>query len=139
MITCTRRLHFDAAHRIVNHESKCRFVHGHRYVVEATFEAAKLDALGRVVDFGVIREKLGTWLDEHWDHNAILWEQDKVLGELVAKETGQKIFYLPTNPTVENLADYLLNSVCKELFKGEAVRCVRMVIHETPNCSAEVC
>ena len=34
MITCTRRIEFDAAHRILNHESKCKMLHGHRYVVE---------------------------------------------------------------------------------------------------------
>ncbi len=43
MITCTRRIEFDAAHRILNHESKCKMLHGHRYAIEATFEAKNLD------------------------------------------------------------------------------------------------
>jgi 6-pyruvoyltetrahydropterin/6-carboxytetrahydropterin synthase len=137
MITCTRKLHFDAAHRIVNHESKCKYVHGHRYVVDATFVSNNLDSLGRVVDFGVIKEKLGNWIDKNWDHNIILWQKDESLGKMIEIETKQKVFYLPSNPTAENIADYLLNVVCAELFCNEDVKCVKIVVSETPNCYAE--
>ncbi|PIR39578.1 MAG: 6-carboxy-5,6,7,8-tetrahydropterin synthase [Alphaproteobacteria bacterium CG11_big_fil_rev_8_21_14_0_20_39_49] len=137
MISCTRKLHFDSAHRIVNHESKCKYVHGHRYVVDATFAAKELDDLGRIVDFGVIKEKLGKWVDDNWDHNIILWEKDKSLGDVIEKQTNQKVFYLPTNPTAENIADYLLNTVCKELFFDSEVECVKIKVFETPNCYAE--
>lgn len=136
-VTCTRRVEFDAAHRVVDHESKCKFVHGHRYVVEATFAAeAGLDALGRVIDFGEVRRVLGEWIDAHWDHTAILWQEDRALGEAVAAQTGQAIYYLPYNPTVENLALYLLQSICPQLFAASGVRCVAVKIWETPNCSA---
>jgi len=137
MISCTRRLHFDSAHRIVDHESKCKYVHGHRYVVDATFVANKLDELGRIVDFGVIKEKLGKWIDDNWDHNIILWEQDKSLGNMIQEQTKQQVFYLPTNPTAENIADYLLNTVCNELFCNSDVKCVKIKVQETPNCYAE--
>ena len=32
----TRRLEFDAGHRIPDHRSQCRHLHGHRYVLEIT-------------------------------------------------------------------------------------------------------
>ena len=54
--TCARRLEFDSGHRVLRHESKCRHVHGHRYVLELTCAAAQLDDLGRVIDFGVTRQ-----------------------------------------------------------------------------------
>lgn len=136
-LTCTRRLEFDAAHRVVNHESKCKHLHGHRYVVEATFHAPGLDPLGRVVDFGVIKEKLGKWLDDNWDHTAVLWEQDRALGDAIAQQTKQTIYYLPYNPTAENMAAYLLEKVCPGLFKGDALVCERILIRETPNCHVE--
>jgi 6-pyruvoyltetrahydropterin/6-carboxytetrahydropterin synthase len=137
VISCTRSIHFDAAHRIVNHESKCRFMHGHRYVVEATFVADGLDTLGRVIDFGVIKERLSGWIDENWDHNAILWENDKELGGAIAAATSQKVFYLPVNPTAENIADYLLKNVCPALFADAQVKCIKIRVHETPNCYAD--
>jgi 6-pyruvoyltetrahydropterin/6-carboxytetrahydropterin synthase len=131
-------LHFDAAHRIVNHESKCKFVHGHRYVVEATFGGEGLDNLGRVIDFGVIKEKLSGWIDTNWDHNAILWENDKQLGDAIAASTEQKIFYLPNNPTAENIADYLFSVVCPRLFADDNIKCLKIMVRETPNCYAEI-
>jgi len=136
-ITCTRRVEFDAAHRVARHESKCKYIHGHRYVVEATFEAEHLDALGRVIDFGQIKEVLGNWIDEHWDHTLILGTEDKTLGESVAKQTGQTVYYLPYNPTAENMAKYLLDAICPLLFKETGVRCSRIRIWETPNCYAD--
>jgi 6-pyruvoyltetrahydropterin/6-carboxytetrahydropterin synthase len=134
-ITCTRRLEFDAAHRVMEHESKCKHLHGHRYVVEATFAASKLDPLGRVVDFGVIKERLGAWIDEHWDHATILHERDRPLGEAIASHTHQQIFYLKNNPTAENMAAYLLEEICPTLFADCGVRCTQVALHETPNCS----
>ena len=32
----TRRLEFDAGHRIPHHASQCRHLHGHRYAIEIT-------------------------------------------------------------------------------------------------------
>ena len=136
-ITCTRRLEFDAAHRVMEHESKCKHLHGHRYAVEATFGAKDLDSLGRVIDFGVIKEKLGAWIDANWDHTTILHEKDKPLGDAIAAGTGQVIFYVPFNPTAENLARYLIEVVCKQVFEKEAIKCTRIRVHETPNCYAD--
>jgi 6-pyruvoyltetrahydropterin/6-carboxytetrahydropterin synthase len=136
MITCSRRLEFDAAHRVKCHESKCNNLHGHRYVVEVTVTAPQLDTLGRVVDFGVIKEKLGAWIDHHWDHQTILWQEDSALGEAIAAQTQQEIYYLPTNPTAENLALYLLETICPQLFPAP-LQVLKVKIGETPNCSAE--
>lgn len=136
-ITITRKLQFDAAHRVMQHESKCRNLHGHRYEVAATFTAKQgLDPLGRIIDFGVIKGKLGAWLDQNWDHATVLFEQDRMLGDAIAQATGQVIFYLPTNPTAENMAHYLLDIVCPQLFADTEVECSAIMLHETPNCAA---
>ncbi len=136
-ITCTRRVEFDAAHRVAGHENKCKYLHGHRYVVEATFTAKELDKLGRVVDFGVARKVLGGWIDENWDHNTILSRKDKKLGDLIEKSTGQSVYYIDGSPTAENIAAYLLAEVCPKLFKSSSFKCTQIKIWETPNCSAE--
>lgn len=138
MITCTRRIEFDTAHRILNHESKCKMLHGHRYALEASFEADDLDDLGRVIDFGEVRQILGLWIDENFDHNTILSQYDKKLGEEIAAQTGQKIFYLDENPTAENIASYVFKQVCPKLFADKNVKCVAIKLYETPNCYVEV-
>lgn len=136
-VNCTRKIEFDAAHRVIGHENKCKYFHGHRYVVEATFEADMLDTVGRVIDFGCIKEKLGGWIDDNWDHTAILSVEDKALGEAVAQLTKQNIFYLPSNPTAENMAAYLFEEVCPSLFKQAGLRCTKIKLYETPNCYSE--
>lgn len=135
-ITCTRRIEFDAAHRIMEHESKCKDLHGHRYVIEASFSSSELDALGRVIDFGIIKEKLGAWVDNNWDHTTILFDKDSTLGKSISDITGQTIFYLPYNPTAENMAKFLLEKICPELFADVPIKCVSILLYETPNCSA---
>ncbi len=137
IITCTRRLEFDAAHRVMLHESKCKYLHGHRYVVEASFSANELDALGRVIDFGVIKSRLGKWLDEYFDHNTILHEADSPLGEMIAQQLAQNIYYLPYNPTAENIARYLLEEICPPMFADSAITCTHIRVYETPNCYAD--
>lgn len=137
-LVCTRRLEFDAAHRLPGHEGKCKNLHGHHYIVEASFSAEGLDSVGRVVDFAVIKEKLGSWIDTNWDHNVILWEKDKTLGENISAETKQKIFYLLESPTAENMALYLFHEVCPKLFAGLGISCTNLRLYETPNCFVDV-
>jgi 6-pyruvoyltetrahydropterin/6-carboxytetrahydropterin synthase len=134
MIVCVRKIEFDSAHRLINHEGKCRMFHGHRYGVEASFVAKKLDEVGRVIDFGIIREVLGSWIDEYFDHNAILSIADQQLGNEIAKSTGQKIYYLANNPTAENIAIHLLYEICPKIFANHQVECVAIKLYETPNC-----
>jgi 6-pyruvoyltetrahydropterin/6-carboxytetrahydropterin synthase len=137
MITCTRKIAFDAAHRVMEHESKCKHLHGHRYVIEATFASDGLDALGRVVDFGVIKEKLGVWIDTHWDHNTILFNKDEILGEAISNRTDQDVYYMNANPTAENMAQHLLEDICPKLFIDTGIRCINIRLWETPNCYAD--
>lgn len=138
IISITRRIEFDSAHRVMEHEGKCKYLHGHRYVVEASFSADQLDALGRVIDFSVIKERLQCWIDENWDHNTILWDKDAPLGDQIALLTGREVFYLPYNPTAENLAFYLKQIICPALFPEKHLYCIRLRIYETPNCYAEL-
>jgi len=138
MIICTRRIEFDTAHRILNHESKCKMLHGHRYALEASFEAKDLDDLGRVIDFGEVRQILGLWIDENFDHNTILSRYDQKLGDKITAETGQKIFYLDETPTAENIAKYVFKEICPKLFAGKNVKCLAIKLYETPNCYVEV-
>jgi 6-pyruvoyltetrahydropterin/6-carboxytetrahydropterin synthase len=138
MITCTRKIEFDAAHRIMNHESKCKMLHGHRYVLEVTFLAKKLDNLGRIIDFGQVSEILGSWIDDNLDHNTILCIKDKKLGKNISSQTKQKIYYLEQNPTAENIARHIFSDICPKLFAKRNVKCVAIKLYETPNCHVNV-
>ena len=139
MISCARIIEFDCGHRVIGHEGKCRNLHGHRYKLHANFESKELDSLGRVVDFSVIKEKLGGWIDENFDHTCILSTKDCELGSEITKITNQKIYYIDANPTAENIAKYLFEKIIPTLFPEElGLKCKKLTIFETPNCYAEI-
>lgn len=132
MITCTRRLEFDAGHRLLRHEGKCKFVHGHRYAMEITCEAG-LDDVGRVIDFGKVKEVVGGWLDEFLDHGFIAQEGDPIIPFL--QEQKSKLYIVDFSPTAENLAQMVLDR-SRELLKNFGVNVVQVKCYETPNGSA---
>ena len=133
MFDISRRIEFDAAHRLMNHNSKCRTVHGHRYVMDVSF-SGELDGIGLVLDFGTIKQKLLAWIDEFWDHNLILHKDDSMLGKFIQDVTGQNVFYLDHNPTAEYMSYYIYSVVCPMLFPES--KCILVKLFETPNCVA---
>lgn len=138
MITITRKLEFDAGHRVYNHESKCATLHGHRYVVEVVATAPELDSIGRVIDFSVLKEKIGSWIDEKWDHTTLVYKDDSETHDALLKCPRYKEpFVCEFNPTAENMARYLLNEICPKLLAGTSVTVVKIKLWETPNCFAE--
>ena len=138
MITCTRKLTFDAGHRILNHEGKCRFPHGHTYIVYITAKAAKLDHIGRVVDFSVLKEVYGSWIDQNFDHGFLVWEKDIDLLKALSGVLGAKVYYCPFNPTAEEIAKFLGSyyEFVQALAEFDVEVC-QVVVCETPNCSAK--
>ena len=55
---CCVKIEFDAAHRVIGHQNKCRYLHGHRYVLEVTAVSNVLNSIGMVVDFGFLKTKI---------------------------------------------------------------------------------
>ena len=137
MITCTRRIQFCSGHRVFGHEGKCRHLHGHNYVAFITAEAEELDSVGRVIDFSVLKELVGGWIDRNWDHGCVLWAGDTEALLAVKACQPSKIFELPNNPTAENMADFLLLIVCPAVLKETGVVVTKIVLWETENCYAE--
>lgn len=137
--SCVRKIHFCYGHRVKDHESKCATLHGHNGIiwVHAT-PVDDLDKLGRVIDFSVLKEKVGGWVDTHWDHTTILYKDDQDTIDLVKKAPSFKdVFILPTNPTAENLAKYLLTEICPQVLKNSGVMVYKITFWETENCYAE--
>jgi len=97
-----------------------------------------LDTLGRVIDFSVLKEKFGGWIDEHWDHGFIYYDKDKEMEKALNMIEGQKKYALPYNPTAENLAKYLFQVIAPELVSDTDIFISKIVIWETENAFATV-
>ncbi len=137
-IQAVRVLRFEAGHRLVNHESKCATLHGHSYEVHIFCESAKLDQLGRVIDFAAIKESVGSWIEEHWDHTMLLFKDDPALSFIKKCPSHKPVFVCDFNPTAENLAAYLLDEICPTCLRGTEIEVTKVRLYETANCYAEV-
>lgn len=148
MIIKARRYHdISVGHRVVGHEGKCQHLHGHNYRIHFTIEGPKLDSVGRVLDFSVIKEKLCMWLEEFWDHKFLAWIKDPLLSELVILSGGrtlsdelwtmmsESIVWVPFNPTAENMAEFLLKQIGPMQLKGTGCTLTSVTIEETRKCS----
>lgn len=145
--TCTRRIQFCAGHRVLGHEGKCANLHGHNYVAFFTAQAqyvgesldGALDPQGRVIDFSVLRDLLGGWIDDNWDHGMVLNQHDQRAQNAVnVMGDTQLVYLLPYNPTAENMARFLYEVVAPQLLEGLPVQVVGVRLWETENCYADV-
>ena len=136
----TRRLEFDAGHRIPNHASQCRHLHGHRYALEITLSGEVLGsegaaAQGMVMDFSEVKSIANAALVSHWDHAFLVYEGDDAVGTFLATLPGHKTVVLPVVPTAENLAAEafrILDAAYVDTY-GNQLRLERVRLYETPN------
>ena len=70
MYTISVEQHFDAAHYLRGYQGKCEALHGHRFRVVASVEAAKLDDTGMAFDFTLLKQHLGEIIDR-LDHTCL--------------------------------------------------------------------
>ena len=141
----TRRLEFDAGHRIPNHEGQCRHIHGHRYVIEVTLLGDVLNHQGyaddgMVLDFGDIKKLTNELIVSKWDHAFLVAKEDESLVSFLGSIPDHKTVMLDVIPTVENLAQTafsILEPVFKNNFSGR-LNLSRLRLYETPNCWADV-
>ena len=134
----TRRITFCAGHRLLGHEGRCANLHGHNYAAEITVEAEDggVDEIGRVVDFKVLKQTIGAWIDTHWDHAFVLWDKDVQALEALQQVEPHRLYVMDVSPTAENMADHLLRVACPEALKGTGVRAVKIVLWETEEACA---
>ena len=138
----TRVLTLDAGHRVPDHKSKCRSLHGHTYRVECTFGSDVLAeegaAKGMVADFGSVKTIMEQEIHEPCDHKTILYYEDPLLNVLRSagpcwsgpgRVSGQRakwgldldgdndtrLHVVNFIPTAENLAEYWFHRIFRRL------------------------
>lgn len=140
----TRRLEFDAGHRIPDHRSQCRHLHGHRYALEITLagDIIRQDgdpANGMVMDFSEVKALALEHVVDVWDHAFLVYAGDTPVVRFLASLPEHKTVLLDCVPTAENLAHKaftMLDAVYRDTY-GNHLRLTRLRLYETPNCWAE--
>ena len=140
----TRRLEFDAGHRIPDHASQCRHLHGHRYALEVTLsgEIIHADGLavnGMIMDFGDVKRIASELVVSRWDHAFLVYRGDTLIADFLASLPEHRTVVLDVVPTAENLAAEafrILDPGYRDCY-GNQLRLERVRLFETPNCWAD--
>jgi 6-pyruvoyltetrahydropterin/6-carboxytetrahydropterin synthase len=140
----TRRLEFDAGHRIPNHQSECRHLHGHRYAIEVTLSGdvirdARDARNGMVMDFSEVKAVAQREVVAQWDHAFLAWKDDRVVLEFLQTLPGHRTVVFDAPPTAEHLAQAAFDKLERAYgaHYGERLRLERVRLYETPNCWAD--
>jgi len=85
---------FSSAHNLRGYKGKCEELHGHNWRVELVAGSKKLDRIGMVLDFKFLKSRLNSVLDK-LDH----------------KYLNNAGYFKKVNPTSENIAKYIYDSL----------------------------
>ena len=140
----TRRLEFDAGHRIPDHKSQCRHLHGHRYAIESTLSGDVIEkagdaANGMVMDFSQVKEIAKAHVVDAWDHAFLAYRGDSAIVDFLATLPNHKTVLLDRVPTAENLARIafeILDAAYRDSY-GNHLQLQQVRLYETPNCWAD--
>lgn len=109
-------------HRLMRHAGKCRFIHGHNYLVQVRVRGNVAPISGMVIDFHHLKTATKNAL-EMYDHAFVIEDTDPVFDDLQSpREPLAKLIKIPYAPTAENLAelwareiDMHLHVLCPEI------------------------
>jgi 6-pyruvoyltetrahydropterin/6-carboxytetrahydropterin synthase len=137
----TKEIEIDMAHRVPNHKSKCRNLHGHRYKIEVGVDdkiVVEKDSSdeGMVIDFSDLKEIMMREIDEPYDHSLTVWCNDSFGTQFeVFKKADMKVNFVEFIPTVENLAKYWFEIMATKL-QEKGIKISHVKVWETPTSTA---
>jgi len=118
MFEITVKTDFSSAHNLRGYNGKCEEIHGHNFKVSVTVSGEKLDDIGLVIDFKILKEKA-----------------NKIISRLDHKYLNNLSEFTKINPSSENIAKYIFKEMDKEL-KGENAKIKRVVVWESDSSCA---
>lgn len=145
MVTRIRRyVETDTGHRVPNHKSKCRHLHGHRYRFEAEIEGDVVSVEGvsdegMLMDFSDVSHILTEKIHDVVDHAFVVFEGDKqAIAALKMMNDDHRTVIVDFIPTAENLAKWAFEQVEPYIQSvyGNKLRLVAMHVRETPKSTA---
>jgi len=140
----TKTIGIDMGHRVPNHKSKCKNIHGHRYKIEVGVDdkiitEAGNSSEGMVIDFGDLKQIMMKVLDYKYDHGFCMYIKDEFKTSFtILQMKGQKIIFVPFIPTAENLAKHWFGELNDVLILNK-IKLSHVKVWETPTSTALYC
>ena len=126
------------AHALYGYDGLCKNIHGHSYRLWVTIRGEIKNEKGHkkdgmVLDFDSIKKIIKQAIIEKYDHSLVL-NVNSPHAE-IDLSTFEKVFYLPFQPTSENLVNDFAKLIKSNL--PENVELLKVVLSETATSFAE--
>ena len=138
----TKTIEIDMGHRIPNHKSKCRNIHGHRYKIEVGIDDKVRDQQGEsdegmVIDYSDLKEVMMEMIDANFDHGFVIYSKDDFADDFeIMKQRGKlKVIFVDFIPTAENLAKYWYY-ILEDALIEKNIQLAYVRVFETPTSTA---
>tara|TARA_B100001029_G_C15046593_1_gene447586 strand:+ start:769 stop:1218 length:450 start_codon:yes stop_codon:yes gene_type:complete len=139
-IRITKVFKFEMAHALHGYDGLCKNIHGHSYRLWVTIRGHVLDEKGHkkngmLLDFGILKKIIKDEIILKYDHSLVLNGQSP--HKDIDFSAFEKVFFLPYQPTSENLVIDFANSIKDKL--PEEIQLYKVVLSETATSFAEWC
>lgn len=118
MFTVSVETSFWASHQLTLPDGSKEPVHRHNWSVTAQVSSSKLNRIGLVMDFNLLREMV-----------------DNIVAQFDNIQLSENAYFKTHNPSAENVAGYIYDQIEPKLPKGVKLEAVKVI--EEPGCSAK--
>ena len=137
-IRITKAFKFEMAHALHGYDGLCKNIHGHSYRLWVTLKGVVRNEQGHtkdgmVMDFDVIKQIVKIDIVEKYDHSLVL-NANSPHAE-IDLSAFEKVFYLPYQPTSENLVSDFAEIIKQKL--PVDIHLHKVVLSETATSFAE--
>ena len=138
MIRITKAFKFEMAHALHGYDGLCKNIHGHSYRLWVTIRGEIKNEKGHkkdgmVLDFDSIKKIIKQAIIEKYDHSLVLNSHSPHAE--IDLSAFEKVFYLPFQPTSENLVNNFAKLIKSNL--PENVELLKVMLSETATSFAE--
>jgi len=138
MIRITKEFKFEMAHALHGYDGLCKNIHGHSYKLWVTIRGVVLNERthkkdGMVLDFDVLKSFVKPTIIDKYDHSLVL-NANSPHAE-IDFSAFEKVFFLPYQPTSENLVSDFALQIKNKLPEG--IELYKLVLSETATSFAE--
>lgn len=138
MIRITKEFKFEMAHALFGYDGLCKNIHGHSYRLWVTIKGSILKETnhkkdGMVLDFSILKKIVKPDLIDKYDHSLVLNANSPHSN--VDLSAFEKVFFLPYQPTSENLVYDFAREIKDKLPNGIILQ--KVVLSETATSFAE--
>jgi len=138
MIRITKEFKFEMAHALHGYDGLCKNIHGHSYKLFVTVKGEIKNDNGHakdgmVLDFDVLKNIVKAEIINKYDHSLVL-NANSPHSE-IDLSAFEKVFFLPYQPTSENLVTNFALKIQSKLPDG--IELYKVVLSETATSYAE--